>query len=132
MNEGSNLVAYVLTSRNSVLSWKDLASSNNPKDTINPQSRSFSPDRKGCELVRLVPCTRFNVLVFHFQFHNLGFLDLLSKNALECDGISCELADTLAQFLDGHLVLVKLEAEVGLIVDEGSLGDIKLDSVFGL
>lgn len=42
---------------------------------------------------------------------------LLLENVLEGDGIGCKLADTLAQLLDGHLVLVEVESEEGLVVD---------------
>ena len=48
--------------------------------------------------------------------HSLS-LDLLSEDVLECVGISSELGDTLAQLLDGHLLLVEVEAEVALAVD---------------
>jgi hypothetical protein len=48
---------------------------------------------------------------------NLGLLNLLLQDALQCDGISSELADTFAQLLDGHLLLVEVKAEQGLVVD---------------
>ena len=37
--------------------------------------------------------------------------ELLLDDVLKGDGISGELADTLAQLLDGHLLLVEVEAE---------------------
>ena len=50
---------------------------------------------------------------------------LLLEDALEGDGIGGELADTLTELLDGHLVLVEVEAEEGLIVDVGLLLEVQ-------
>lgn len=44
--------------------------------------------------------------------------DLLLESLLESLGIGSKLADTLAEFLDSHLLLVEGEAETGLVVDE--------------
>ncbi|KUI73533.1 hypothetical protein VM1G_11889 [Cytospora mali] len=59
---------------------------------------------------------------------------LALEDVLEGDGVSSELADTLTQLLDGHLVLVEVEAEERLVVDVrllleaegGSSGGVKL------
>lgn len=47
---------------------------------------------------------------------NLSLLELLLEDILEGDGVSSELADTLAELVDGHGVLVEVEAEEGLVV----------------
>lgn len=60
--------------------------------------------------------------------------NLLLEDALESDSIGGELADTLTELLDGHLVLVEVEAEQSLVVDvrllleveAGGLGAVKL------
>jgi hypothetical protein len=46
-----------------------------------------------------------------------ALLELGLDDALEGDGVGSELADALAELLDGHLVLVEVEAEHGLAVD---------------
>ena len=48
---------------------------------------------------------------------NLSLLELLLEDILEGDGVSSELADTLAELVDGHGVLVEVEAEEGLVVE---------------
>lgn len=58
-------------------------------------------------------------------------LNLLAEDVLEGNGISRELGDTLAQLLDGHLVLVEPEAELGLIVDVALLLDVERAGVLG-
>lgn len=50
---------------------------------------------------------------------------LLLEDVLEGDGIGSKLADTLAQLLDGHLVLVEVESEEGLVVDVGLLLEVQ-------
>lgn len=52
----------------------------------------------------------------HFHSNSLC-PELLLDNVLERDGIGSELADTLAELLNGHLVLVEVEAEVSLVRD---------------
>jgi hypothetical protein len=59
-------------------------------------------------------------------------LELLLEDTLQGLGVSSELADTLAQLLDGHLVLVEVEAEDGLVVDVGLLLDLEVVRVIGL
>ena len=54
-----------------------------------------------------------------------SLLELLLDDALEGDGVGGELADTLTELLDGHLVLVEVEAEGGLVGDVGLLGDVE-------
>jgi hypothetical protein len=44
-------------------------------------------------------------------------LDLLLEDALERHGVGGELGDAFAQLLDRHLLLVKVEAERGLVVN---------------
>lgn len=51
--------------------------------------------------------------------------ELLLEDTLEGNGVSSELADTLAELLDGHLVLVEVEAEESLIVDVGLLLEVQ-------
>lgn len=51
--------------------------------------------------------------------------ELLLEDTLEGNGVSSELADTLTELLDGHLVLVEVEAEEGLIVDVGLLLEVQ-------
>ena len=48
---------------------------------------------------------------------NLSLLELLLEDILEGDGVSSELADTLAELVNGHGVLVEVEAEEGLVVE---------------
>ena len=43
--------------------------------------------------------------------------DLLSDDVLQRDGISSELADSLTQLLNRHLLLVEVEAEERLVLD---------------
>jgi hypothetical protein len=43
------------------------------------------------------------------------------EGVLEGDGIGGEFGDTLTELLDGHLVLVEVEAEEGLVIDVGLL-----------
>jgi hypothetical protein len=59
-------------------------------------------------------------------------LDLLAQNVLEGNGISREFRDALAKLLDGHLVLVEEEAELGLVVDVGLLLEVKVVGIGGI
>ena len=59
-----------------------------------------------------------------FQEPNLRG-ELLLDDVLKGDGISGELADTLTQLLDGHLVLVEVEAEERFVVDVRLLLDVE-------
>lgn len=59
-------------------------------------------------------------------------LELGLEDTLQGLGISSELADTLAQLLDGHLVLVEVEAERRFVIDVGLLLDVEVLSVLGL
>lgn len=59
-------------------------------------------------------------------------LDLLLQDVLEGDGVSGELGDTLTQLLDGHGLLVEVEAEESLVVDVGLLGDVEAGGVGGV
>jgi hypothetical protein len=52
-------------------------------------------------------------------------LDLLLQDVLEGDSIGGKLGDTLTELLNGHSLLVKLEAEQGLVVEVAALGDIE-------
>ena len=68
----------------------------------------------------------------HHAQHLSGELGL--EGGLEGLGVGSELGDTLAELLDGHLVLVEVEAERGLVADVrllldvegGSLGSVEL------
>lgn len=59
-------------------------------------------------------------------------LDLLLQDVLEGDGVSGELGDTLTELLDGHGLLVEVEAEESLVVDVGLLGDVEAGGVGGV
>lgn len=48
---------------------------------------------------------------------NLSLLELLLEDVLEGDSVSSELADTLAELVNGHGVLVEVEAEESLVVE---------------
>jgi hypothetical protein len=63
--------------------------------------------------------------------HQTLALDLLAQNILEGDGIRSELGDTLTKLLDGHLVLVEVEAELRLVVDVALLLEVERVGVFG-
>ena len=79
--------------------------------------------------------TRIHLFPFLNSLSN-SKLDDLSKllldDVLESDGISSELADTLAELLDGHLILVEVEAESRLIVDVGLLLEVKRSGLGGI
>ena len=62
---------------------------------------------------------------------NLCRLDLLAEDILESNCVSGEFRDTLTELLDGHLVLVEVEAELGLVVDVALLLNVKLASILG-
>jgi hypothetical protein len=51
------------------------------------------------------------------KLNNLCLLELLLEDLLKGDGVSSELADTLAELVDGHGVLVEVEAEETLVVE---------------
>lgn len=52
-------------------------------------------------------------------------LNLLAEDVLERDGVGRELGDALTELLDRHLLLVEVEAEVGLAVDVRLLLEVK-------
>jgi hypothetical protein len=62
---------------------------------------------------------------------NLCRLDLLTEDILESNSVSGKLGDTLAELLNGHLVLVEVEAELGLVVDVALLLNVQLAGVLG-
>jgi len=53
-------------------------------------------------------------------------LDLSLQEPLEGDGVGSELGDTLTELLDGHGLLVEIEAEVSLVVEVLALGDVQV------
>lgn len=59
-----------------------------------------------------------------FQEPNLRG-ELLLDDVLKGDSIGGELADTLTQLLDGHLLLVEVEAEERLVADVRLLLDVE-------
>lgn len=65
--------------------------------------------------------------LFNHLSLNLGLDDILQR-----DSISSELADTLTELLNSHLVLVEVEAEGGLVVDVGLLLNIESGSTLGV
>lgn len=62
-----------------------------------------------------------------FQLHHFDTLsgNLSLKSLEESDSVGRELADTLRQLVGGHLVLVKVETEGGLVVKVGGLGNVE-------
>lgn len=67
-----------------------------------------------------------------FPHTGSSLLDLLPQHILKRNSISGELGDALAQLLDGHLVLVEVEAVEGLVVEVVALGDVERLGVFGV
>lgn len=59
-------------------------------------------------------------------------LDLLAEDVLEGDGVGGELADALGELVDGHGVLVEVEAEESLVLEVGLLLDVELGDVLSL
>ena len=51
--------------------------------------------------------------------------NLLGKNIFQLHSRSSECGDAVSQFLDGHLLLVKLELELRLVVDVALALDVK-------
>lgn len=62
----------------------------------------------------------------------LNLLQLLLEKVGESDGVSSKLADTLTELLDGHLVLVEVESEEGLILDVCLLGSVRSGGLLGV
>ena len=62
----------------------------------------------------------------------LRLLDLLTEDVLEGNSIGSEFRDTLAELLGGHLVLVEVEAEGGLVVDVALLLNVKRVGLGGI
>lgn len=56
-------------------------------------------------------------------------LDLLPKDVLESLGVSGELADTLAELVDGHCNLVEVETEEALVVEVALLLNVEAGHV---
>lgn len=52
-------------------------------------------------------------------------LNLLLQDILQGHGVGRELGDTLTELLDGHGLLVELEAEQSLILEVAALGDVE-------
>lgn len=63
------------------------------------------------------------------RLNNLSLLELLLEDLLEGDGVSSKLADTLAELVDGHGVLVEVETEGGLVVEVRLLLEVELGGV---
>lgn len=57
---------------------------------------------------------------------------LLLEDSLERHSIGSELADALAELVDGHGVLVEVEAEEGLVGDVALLLDVERGSLGGV
>lgn len=55
----------------------------------------------------------------------LRLLNLLPQDALQRDGVGGKLADALAELLDGHLVLVEVEAVQWLVLEVMFPGDVE-------
>lgn len=69
-----------------------------------------------------------NYFILPIRTHNRHYThlsrELALEGLLESDSVSGELADTLTELLDGHLLLVEVEAESSLVVDVGLLLDV--------
>jgi len=59
-------------------------------------------------------------------------LNLLPENVLESLGVSSKLADTLAEFVNGHGDLVEVETEKRLVVEVALLLDIERRDLGGI
>jgi hypothetical protein len=57
---------------------------------------------------------------------------LLLDNVLELVGSSRERRDTVTELLNGHLVLVEVEAVLGLVVEVLELGEVEALRVLGV
>jgi hypothetical protein len=77
-------------------------------------------------LIASITTSFFPLVVAHL------LLQLRLDDALEGDGVGRELADTFPELLDGHLVLVEVEAEVGLLVDVRLLLDVERGGAGGI
>jgi hypothetical protein len=64
------------------------------------------------------------------RFHLSGELAL--EERLEGLGVGSELGDTITELLDGHLVLVEVEAEESLVVDVRLLLDVETGGLGGI
>lgn len=64
-------------------------------------------------------------LYYHPLFEITPLLKLRPDDVLQGDSVGGELADALAQLLDGHLVLVEVKAEGRLVVDVRLLLNVK-------
>jgi hypothetical protein len=62
-------------------------------------------------------CRHMHIAQTIIILKNLSLLELLLEDILKGDGVSSELADTLAELVDGHGVLVEVEAEEGFVVE---------------
>lgn len=63
---------------------------------------------------------------------DLSLLELLLEDILKSDGVSSELADTLAELVDGHGVLVEVETEQRLVVEVRLLLEVELAGGVGV
>jgi hypothetical protein len=59
-------------------------------------------------------------------------LDLFLENVLQRDSIRSEFRDTLTELLDRHLLLVEVEAEVGLVIDVRLLFNVERRRISGV
>jgi hypothetical protein len=62
----------------------------------------------------------------------VNLVELLLDDVLEGDGVGSELANTLTELLDGHLVLVEVESEGRLIANIGLLLNIEAGGTGGV
>lgn len=63
---------------------------------------------------------------------HLSLLELLLKDALKGVSVGSELADTLAELVHGHGVLVEVEAEEGLVLEVSFLLNVERACVRGI
>ena len=67
--------------------------------------------------------SHISILSLTLGFNNLS--ELLLEGVLEGNGVSSELADTLTELLDSHLILVEVESEESLVLDVSLLLEIE-------
>lgn len=65
-------------------------------------------------------------------FRRLSLLQLLLKDVLEGDGVSSKLADAFRELVDGHGLLVEVEAEGRLVVEVLHLRDVEGGGILGI
>ena len=71
----------------------------------------------------IIVCINHRLVVTNFMSNKCLCLQLLPEKLLQGLTILRELLNTFVQFVEGHLVLEKCPAELGLVVDVGDFRD---------